>query len=182
MQSSMCLQLVAPLLHQPWQAGEVLVCYLHRAQQEDERAEARAAADGVEAAREEAATARKQLEERVAADLAGDAEAVQLQAKLKVHLSTVRSRGVSGGYKPTNDTSSARASCHIGAAASLTRMQLCDCMHDLLHWPRQEADTQLRAARLREAEQEAQLEVAQDQAKQSAEQATQLQQVVHQAA
>lgn len=55
-----------------------------RAQQEADRAEARAAADSVEAAREEAATAREQLQERVAADLAGDAEAVQLQAKLKV--------------------------------------------------------------------------------------------------
>jgi hypothetical protein len=49
----------------------------------------------------------------------------------------------------------------------------------MLHWPLQEADTQLRAARLREAEQETQLEAAQDQAKQLAEQATQLQQVVH---
>jgi hypothetical protein len=57
-----------------------------RAQQEAERAEARAAADSVEAAREEAAATREQLEERVAADLAGDAEAVQLQAKLKVNL------------------------------------------------------------------------------------------------
>lgn len=55
-----------------------------RAQQEEERAEARAAADGVAAAKEEAAEAKKQLEQRIAADLAGDAEAVQLQAKLKV--------------------------------------------------------------------------------------------------
>lgn len=57
-----------------------------RAQQEAERAEARASVDSVEAAREEAAAAREQLEERVAADLAGDAEAVQLQAKLKVNV------------------------------------------------------------------------------------------------
>jgi hypothetical protein len=48
----------------------------------------------------------------------------------------------------------------------------------MLPWALQEADTQLRAARLREAEQEAQLEAAQDQAKQSAEQSAQLQQVL----
>lgn len=57
-----------------------------RAQQEADQAEARAAADSIEAAREEAAAAREQLEVRVAAGLAGDAEAVQLQAKLKVNI------------------------------------------------------------------------------------------------
>ena len=54
-----------------------------------------------------------------------------------------------------------------------------ECNQNMMLWPLQEADTQLRAARLREAEQETQLEVAQDQAKQSAGQATQLQQVLH---
>lgn len=53
------------------------------------------------------------------------------------------------------------------------------CYQNMLPWALQEADTQLRAAQLREAEQETQLEAAQDQAKQFAEQATHLQQVLH---
>jgi exopolyphosphatase/pppGpp-phosphohydrolase len=67
-----------------------------RAQHEDERAEARAAADSVAAAKEEAASATRELEERVAADLAGGAEVVQLQAKLKVSLNIVQSSGSAG--------------------------------------------------------------------------------------
>lgn len=68
---------------------------------------------------------------------------------------------------------------HDVMAAWSSHMSCHEGYQNMLPWALQEVDTQLRAARLREAEQETQLEAAQDLAKQSAEQATQLQQVLH---